>query len=47
MITVVRENDKTMRVNVLPAKSGDSENPALTTSSMPERLEIDRRGRTA
>jgi PRTRC genetic system protein E len=32
MTTVARENDKTLRVNVIPTtKSGVSENPALTT----------------
>ena len=32
MTTVARENDKTLRVNVIPTtKSGTSENPALTT----------------
>ena len=32
MITVVREDDKTLRVNVIPTtKPGENENPALTT----------------
>ena len=30
MITVARENDTTLRVNVLPTRSGDNENPALS-----------------
>jgi PRTRC genetic system protein E len=30
MITVAREDEKTLRVNVLPTISGDGENPALT-----------------
>jgi PRTRC genetic system protein E len=45
MITVARENDKTLRVNVLPTKSGDSENPALTTplsyTGTPEELDAE------
>ena len=28
MITVARENDTTLRVNVLPTRSSDNENPA-------------------
>ena len=32
MITVVREDHKTLRVNVIPTtKPGENENPALTT----------------
>jgi PRTRC genetic system protein E len=32
MITVAREDDRTLRVNVIPTtKSGENENPALTT----------------
>ena len=31
MITVAREDDKTLRVNVIPKKVKDDENPALTT----------------
>jgi PRTRC genetic system protein E len=45
MITVAREDEKTLRVNVLPTKSGDSENPALTTplsyTGTPEELDAD------
>ena len=31
MITIARENDKTLRVNVIPKKVREDENPALTT----------------
>ena len=31
MITVARENDKMLRVNVIPKKLREDENPALTT----------------
>ena len=45
MITVAREDEKTLRVNVLPTKSGDGENPALTTplsyTGTPEELEAE------
>jgi PRTRC genetic system protein E len=46
MITVVREDDKTLRVNVIPTtKSGATENPALTTplsyTGTPEELDAD------
>jgi PRTRC genetic system protein E len=45
MITVAREDDKTLRVNVLPTKSGDSENPALATplsyTGTPEELDAE------
>ena len=45
MITVAREGEKTMRVNVLPTKSGDGENPALTTplsyTGTPEELDAE------
>ena len=45
MITVAREDDKTLRVNVLPKNSGDSENPALTTplsyTGTPEELDTE------
>jgi len=43
MITVARENDTTLRVNVLPTRSGDNENPALATplsyTGRPEELD--------
>ncbi len=43
MITVARENDTTLRVNVLPTRSGDNENPALATplsyTGTPEELD--------
>jgi len=46
MITVAREDDKTLRVNVIPTtKSGATENPALTTplsyKGTPEELDAD------
>lgn len=45
MITVAREDEKTLRVNVLPTKSGDGENPALTTplsyTGTPEELDAE------
>ena len=46
MITVARENDKTLRVNVIPTtKTGEGENPALTTplsyTGTPEELDAD------
>jgi PRTRC genetic system protein E len=45
MITVAREDDKTLRVSVLPTKSSDSENPALTTplsyTGTPEELDAE------
>jgi len=45
MITVAREDDKTLRVNVIPAKSGADENPALTTplsyTGTPEELDAE------
>ena len=45
MITVAREGEKTLRVNVLPTKSGDGENPALTTplsyTGTPEELDAE------
>ena len=31
MVTVARENDKTLRVNVIPKKVKDDENQALAT----------------
>jgi len=45
-ITVAREDDKTLRVNVIPStKSGATENPALTTPlsyiATPEELDAD------
>ena len=47
MITVARENDKTVRVNVIPKKVREDENPALTTplscTGPPEELDV--RGR--
>lgn len=45
MITVAREDDKMLRVNVIPAKSGADENPALTTplsyTGTPEELDTE------
>ena len=45
MITVARENDTTLRVNVLPTRSGDNENPALATplsyTGTPEELDAE------
>jgi PRTRC genetic system protein E len=46
MITVAREDDKTLRVNVIPTtKSGSTENPALTTplsyTGTPEELDAE------
>ena len=46
MITVAREDDRTLRVNVIPTtKSGATENPALTTplsyTGTPEELDAD------
>jgi PRTRC genetic system protein E len=46
MITVARENDKTLRVNVIPTtKIGEGENPALTTplsyTGTPEELDAE------
>lgn len=45
LITVARENDTTLRVNVLPKRLSDSENSALTTplsfSGTPEELDRD------
>jgi len=45
IITVARENDTTLRVNVLPTRSGDNENPALATplsyTGTPEELDAD------
>ena len=46
MITVAREDDTTLRVNVIPTmKSGATENPALTTpltyTGSPEELDAD------
>ena len=46
MITVSREDDKTLRVNVIPTtKSGENENPALTTplsyTGTPEELDAE------
>jgi PRTRC genetic system protein E len=46
MITVAREDDKTLRVNVIPTtKSGESENPALPTAlsytGTPEELDAE------
>ena len=43
MMTVAREDDKTLRVNVIPKMVKDDENPALTTpltySGTPEELD--------
>ena len=46
MITVARTDDKTLRVNIIPtAKSGENENPALTTplsyTGTPEELDAE------
>lgn len=45
LITVARENDTTLRVNVLPKRTNDSENTALTTplsfAGTPEELDRD------
>lgn len=45
LITVARENDTTLRVDVLPKRANDSENPALTTplsfAGTPEELDRD------
>lgn len=45
LITVARENDTTLRVNVLPKRANDSENSALTTPlsfvGTPEKLDRD------
>ena len=46
MITVARVDDKTLRVNVIPTtKSGENENPALTTplsyTGTPEELDAE------
>ena len=45
LITVARENDTTLRVNVLPKRANDSENPVLTTplsfAATPEELDRD------
>lgn len=45
LITVARENDTTLRVNVLPKRASDSENAALTTplsfTGTPEELDRD------
>ena len=46
MITVAREDDKTLRVNVIPTtKTGEGENPALTTplsyTGTPEELDAE------
>ena len=45
MITVAREDDKTLRVNVIPKKVKDDENPALTTplsyTGTPEELDTE------
>lgn len=45
MITVAREDDKTLRVNVIPRKMKDDENPALTTplsyAGTPEELDAE------
>jgi PRTRC genetic system protein E len=45
MITVARENDKMLRVNVIPKKARDDENPALTTplsyTGTPEELDAE------
>jgi PRTRC genetic system protein E len=45
MITVAREGEKILRVNVLPTKSGDGENPALTMplsyTGTPEELDAE------
>ena len=45
MITVARENDKMLRVNVIPKKLREDENPALTTplsyTGTPEELDAE------
>ena len=45
MITVAREDEKTLRVNVIPKKVHDDENPALTTplsyTGIPEELDAE------
>ena len=45
MITVAREDEKTLRVNVIPKKVNDDENPALTTplsyTGTPEELDAE------
>jgi len=45
MITVARENDTTLRVNVRPTRSSDNENPALATplsyTGTPEELDAE------
>lgn len=45
LITVARENDTTIRVNVMPKRTNESENPALTTplsfAGTPEELDRD------
>jgi PRTRC genetic system protein E len=45
LITVARESDTTLRVNVLPKRANDSDNPALTTPlsfvGTPEELDRD------
>ena len=45
MITVARENDKMLRVNVIPKKVREDENPALTTplsyTGTPEELDAE------
>lgn len=45
LITVARENDTNLRVNVLPKRANDNENPALTTplsfAGTPEELDRD------
>lgn len=45
MLTVAREDDKTLRVNVIPKRVKDDENPALTTplsyTGTPEELDAE------
>ena len=45
MVTVARENDKTLRVNVIPKKVKDDENQALATplsyTGTPEELDAE------
>ena len=45
LITVARENDKTLRVCVIPKKAKEDENPALTTplsyTGTPEELDAE------
>ncbi len=45
MITVAREDEKTLRVNVIPKKAKEDENPALTTplsyTGTPEELDAE------